>query len=167
MITKNIVGALSLLLIAACSPTQSVPTEADAQKVRDEIARDHGEVIDFKKTNGLAQEVQGIKSYVVLLRAATRIPPGYYSYQYKTGWAVDPSLAGKWGGIHKGKSPSIFVDSTPVVDGSIYAINAEAVFQATEKGWVLKDWKAKRHCYCRDPDALVSVQACYKSCKWE
>lgn len=144
---------LLLSVVAGCG--QSIPSESDAMKALHAELQEHGQAVDFKKTNGQEMSLFGVKGYVVFVQGATTLPAGYYAIQ-------------GFGGLQDvRRTRAGFLErDTPLPEGTIYAFEGEVLFRSTEKGWIYDSWNRKRFGYCSGADAK-NARHCYKALGWE
>ncbi len=159
------------LFISCClavpAASQGIPSEFDSIKAAKRNLVQYGEVVDLTKTNGQERVVYGIKSYVVFVRGAVKLPSGFYLLRGKNVPAVSPKFRGKVKGMRRGNVThpitAALVDSSPLPKGTLYVIQGEVLFQMTEKGWRYRAWKITQEGWCWGGAAAKSATACYRA----
>lgn len=129
-----VIGAAAILVFCALlvvlfkNTVTNYPTEAVAKKVfenqyRDQINGGFAEIVSFKRTNGQASEMYGVKLYTIEYEADIKYPKGVNSNCSRTeftGW--DCWFAAIGGGQIRQK-------------GEIEKRRGKLIFERTEKGW--------------------------------
>lgn len=153
-----LLNVLPFLLLSGCGP--SVPGNSDLDILRLFFAA-YGDVLEIRKTNGSEMIGFGGKGYNVQFLLSVRLTADTaYALENKYGGGLSEiKLKSKLGNVN----PRVYnVKELP--KDTIYAIEGEALFQNTEKGWILQSWDRKRFGYCQ---TASDASACYKTLGWQ
>ncbi len=145
---------ICLFMATSCGP--SVPSESQARQIAEgpsgQLTQLGAKMIDFRKLNGVSQEVLGQKIYEYDFLAAFELPAGL-------AWVKQTALGG--GGFVKDPGPGWEWGVQSIPRGSIAVEKGKISFRLTEKGWVSDDHPDDlRSGYCT---GATSPQACYAS----